>query len=148
MSYLIVADVQQWLEQTKLLLTEFDPALELTARNVVLGALSSRYDITTWLDAATTPSQARQIMSMLVAGWTYQRQYSQDLAIDGTNWGVRLEKMAMNLLAAIMDEKVDLMGDTAITAEASSTGPTFYPTDAQEIDDSGEGRKFTMGSVF
>lgn len=138
--------VQQWFEETKLHVERVPDELDQTARDVVFGRVSQVYDVSTWVDSVTTPSLIQRICSMLIAAWMYERQYSEDLPIDATNWGVKLETWANSLMQQIVD-KVLLLPDTPVPV-GSLGAPIFFPTDDQETDDQGSETKFLMGKVF
>ena len=139
--------VQQWLEETKLTVDRTPDELDQTARDIVFSQVSQVYDTSTWVSTATTPSLILRICSMFIAAWIYERQYSENLPLDDTNWGVKLESMANLLIAGIVGLTIDIPG-VLPGAIGTLSDPIFYPTDAQETDGSGEERKFTMGKVF
>jgi hypothetical protein len=85
-------------------------------------------------------------MSMLVAAWIYQRQYSEDMEISPNNWGVKLENLAFSLLQSIFDKTLVIPGIDVTASELSQ--PVFFPTDVQETDGLGSETKFAMGKVF
>jgi hypothetical protein len=149
-AYVTLQEVQQWLERTKLDLTEFDIELEASAKSFVFAKVSRFYDTSTWLAANTTPELIRKILAILVAAWTYMRQYSEDE--DALNeYAEKLEKMAYDLIDGIIGGTLELSGAAAVLG--GSTPATFYPTDAQDDAEGGkdgadERRRFTMGSVF
>lgn len=138
--------VQQWLEETKLTVTKVPDELDQTAHDVVFGRVSQVYDVTTWVDTATTPSLILRIQSLLVAAWIYQAQYSEDLEVDNNNYGVKLEQRAMGLLTDIFEG--DLVIPDTDVPQSSTGNPVFFPTDAQETDGEGSEIKFAMGKVF
>jgi hypothetical protein len=146
MTICIPQEVQQWLHMTRIVVTVVDPALDQTAQAMVFGRVGSRYDVTGWLTAATTPILIRQVMSMYIAAWEYKKTYSESMVVDSTNYGQRLENQAKALLEQIMAHEVLLIDDDT---EALSTGSiAFFPTDVQEFDELGNETKFTMGAVF
>jgi hypothetical protein len=146
MAYVTLAEVQQWLESTKLTVAAFDVELEATAREIVFSRVAAVYTTSTWTNDTNTPALIRKVMAMLVAAWTYQRAYSEDLPLDKDNWGVKVESMAMSLLAGIVDGSIDL-GTPAVIA---STGqPVFWPHDTSvDADGNPVVAKFAMGQVF
>ena len=138
--------VQQWLEETKLHVTKVPDELDQTAHDVVFGRVSQVYDVSVWVDTVTTPSLILRIQSMLVAAWLYMAQYSEDLEISNNNWGVKLEKMAYEMIDSIVDLSLVII-DPGVTPSGTSS-PIFYPTDLQETNGEGEEAKFRMGRVF
>lgn len=125
--HVTLADVQGWLESTKLTLASVDAALEASAAETVFSSASRVYDTSTWVDANTTPRLIRQVIAMYVAGWTYNRQYSED-SEESNWWGDYLLGEAEKLLSGIVDGTIDLL-DVAGTV-GNVSGPTFYPNDA------------------
>jgi hypothetical protein len=157
MAVVTVADVNAWLERTKIAVQSVDPTLETTAIARVFGRLSSMYDVTTWTDASTTPTLVRAMVAMHVAAWTYNRAYTED-SPDGSpyaNW-------LLNEAALWVSQTVDgvLTLTDAAPASTAPTGPSAYPDDStgasQQYDDSGAAiggttsaaAKFYMGTRF
>lgn len=153
-----VAEVQQWLETTKLTTIAVDAQLEATAAERVLSAVARIYDVTTWVSETTTPSLIRKIIAMLVAAWSYDRQYSED-TVEGSAYGERLEERAMMLLQGILDGTLDLL-DIVDEPTPTTSGPVFHPDDStgrtQQYDAAGHAiggefdadTKFQMGMRF
>lgn len=140
-------ELQAWLEETKLDVPSVDEQLDATARDEVFGALSNVYDVTGWVDTATTPSLVRRIMAMLIAAYLYRRQYSED-SDENPGYAVWLEGKAMALLAGVMDGSIDL---TDVDVDPSTTAlPTFWPNDLANIVGTEEYSPavFRMGQVF
>jgi len=160
-----INEVQQWLERTKLDLGGGPgfPAdyqdLENAAKQQVFGEVSQLYDTSAWIDAASTPKLIRQVVSLFVAGWIYDRAYSEEDNSGGPTYGTKLEGMALTLLAGIADGTTQL---EEIPLDSSAINdPSFYPNDAtgtEEITDAAgnliglaagsEDIKFAMGEVF
>lgn len=143
MAYITSQQVQQWLNQTKLTISEVDAELESTAQLIVFAAISTEYTTTTWVDASTTPQLIQRVISMFVAAWTYIRALSDEEGIDPDFWGARLEAMANKLLEQIADGSLTIPGADPVLNIAGY--PSFYPTDDQIDDDAA---KFTMGVTF
>lgn len=126
MSHVIpISKVNQFLPHNKLELDETISAqtglpvdhdkiadLEETARAIVLGQLQVRYDTTGWL-APTAPNQpvgpglVLSATGMLVAGWVYDRQFSEE-AIEGSSYGARKVREAYALLSGILSGTYDI----------------------------------------
>jgi hypothetical protein len=138
--------VQQWFERTKLTVTTVPDELDQTAHDVVFGRVSQVYDVSVWVDAVTTPSLILRIMSMLIAAWMYEAQYSEDIEDTENNWGAKLERMAYNLIDQIVG--LTLVVTDPGTLPTGNASPVFFPTDVQDTDGLGSERKFTMGKVF
>lgn len=156
MAVVSLAQVQQWLEQTKLALTVVDAELEATAFTYVKSRLAADYDVTTWTNDTNSPSLVKQIVSMLIAAWLYQRAYSEDAS--RSNWyGRWLESKAESLLDGLVKGEIDL---TDVPGTITAAGLAFYPTDltgSSEIYDGNgvlvgvagsEDIKFYMGARF
>jgi hypothetical protein len=147
-------DVQQWLEVSKHQVTAVDAAQEATAFDIVVGALSARYDVDVWVDATTTPRMVKTVVSMLIAGWTYNRSYAEQIASGIDSYGDRLVSSAMSLLGGLADGTTDIIGEDE--TDANISGPVFWPTDlattiAEDEGDDADGaapRKFSMGRTF
>ena len=139
------AQVQQWLESTKLTINDVDDELESTATSIVFSSLSQSFDTTTWIDENTTPKLVQQVISMLVAAWIYNRAYSED-GTTVSSYSKWLEDKAMALLAAIGSGTVDL---PEVPGFVTSSSPSFYPMD-NSVDENGEleASKFRMKARF
>jgi hypothetical protein len=147
-TYLTQPKVQQWLETTKCEIDFIDPELETSTRDLVLGRVAARYDVTGWLDESTTPSLVLDLIAMYYAGLWYNRQFSEDS--DSFNgWGAFLVRTAQTQLDEIANGTVDLT-DVVILPDPTLTQPLFWPTDAQDdnLDGTHSQRRFTMGQIF
>jgi hypothetical protein len=155
MLHVSLAEVQQWLEPTKLTVTAVDPALEASAFNVVASTLGTRYDSSGWTDQYNTPPLIRTIVSMHVAGYTYNRQYSENA--DVSSYGAWLVRYATTLLQQVDNKQVILVGEDADVEEFSY--PAFFPTDnstnladpklgGDPTDPNASPRVFSMGQLF
>lgn len=126
-----VADVQAWLETTKLTITTIDPALDLQVETQILAQLEAGFNVTAWTNSGTTPEIIRTIMAMEYASLLYDKQYSEDS--DQTNpWAARLDLMANDLLQGTLTGSVTVDGYIAVS---DHSGPDFYPTDSSSIPD-------------
>ena len=150
-----VQEVQQWLEVTKLAVTDVDATLEDTFFNLVAGRLSARYDVASWTDETTTPKLVRVVVSMLIAAAVYNRSYAEQIAdVSEVSYGTRLELSAMSLLGGLADGSTDLVGEEG--TESDISGPVFWPTDMATTIAAEEGadadgaavRAFSMGMRF
>jgi hypothetical protein len=157
---LVVApeEVQAWLEQSKLTVTEVDQSLHEAARALVFSRVAEVYDTETWVDVSTTPDLIRKVASLYIAAWVYNRAFSS-LADVGTTYGDKLIAMADTLCAAIIGGDASLLDVPA--AELRDTMPDFWPDEStgavQQYDAVGnaigdsrnsEDIKFTMGMRF
>lgn len=151
MSYLSTARVQRWLETTKLTISAVDSDLESAAVTYVLSRLAGKYDVSGWDDSATTPGQVLDLASCLYAAWTYEKQYSEDLPIDGSNWGARLERFVAVTLDALLNGSAELMdadGEIVTPDSEAVSDVLYFPTDLQDTDEEGNEIKFTMGKLW
>lgn len=155
MAVVTLAQVQQWLESTKLTLSSYDTELELTAERRVFAEAAQSYDVSGWVGTSTTPVLIQEIIAMFTAAWTYQRQYSED-SETGSWYVTWLEGKAQSLLDSVSKGLIDLLDTTQIP---SSDSPVFWPTDAatsiadplqngDPADPNGAPRWFSMGKVF
>lgn len=135
MAHVGVDDVNTWLEASKLSVSEIEPGLDVYATGLIVGALISRFDTTTWVDEATTPSLVKQLIAMLYAAAFYRREYSEDL-VDGTglNWAQWLESSAGGYVSQIVSGVIDIIGLPG-EVDAGLALPAFYPTDESSIDE-------------
>jgi hypothetical protein len=153
-AHVSIAEVQQWLEVTKARVTQLDLELEGTATELVLSQLRSTYAVEAWVDEGTTPKLVRSVISLLYAGWFYDRTYSEDTPDSATSYGSKLESAAMALLGSLVAGST-LLDETTVPRDNTSF-PVFWPTDAATLIASQEGddaegaapRAFTMGKVF
>jgi hypothetical protein len=143
-SVVSLAQVQSWLEPTKLTLTALPVDLTANARNLVFTSLQGVYVTTDW--DTDCPETIQTIISMYVAGWTYLSAYSQE-TLTTNPWGDRLLSMAGAFLQSLVDGTVTLSDGVLITLQIQS-GPEYYPTDNTAVTDTGQAVKFTMGMVF
>ncbi len=150
-----LAQVQQWLEQTKLTLDNVDEELAESARLRAFSDMASAYDTSTWVDSSTTPALVRSCISMLIAAWEYMRAYSEE---DGTSYGMVLEARALALIESIANGSTELEELPGVGSASSIA--EFYPDDltgSSAIYDANgnliglagsEDIKFTMGGRF
>lgn len=127
-AHVTVAEVQQWLETSKLDLSgSFDLDLEASAAELVLSRLRAGYATDTWVDESTTPTLVRMIIAMFVAGWTYDRSFSEQ-GTETTSYGKQLESAAMDLLGGLVAGS-SILSEGSLERDATSY-PAFWPTDA------------------
>lgn len=155
MSIVAKEDVQQWLEQTKLTLTELDASLTATATTLTFATIGSVYDTTLWTTTANTPAIIKVIVSMLIAAWTHNRAYSENSG--PSDYGLWLEEKAMSMLDGLKNGEIDI---TEIPGQISDTLIAFYPNDLTGMSDiydangkliglaGAEDIKFAMGTRF
>lgn len=140
------AAIQQWLESTKLTITSIDQELELSAQSTVFSQVSSRYDTSGWVDVSTTPPLIRSVVSMFIAGWIYNRAYSEATQ-DSNSWGNYLLSSAALIISGIVNGAVDIPDQDPDLSPLAQ--PIFFPDDAStQSDPDNFGIKFTMGKIF
>lgn len=146
MAVISVADVQTWLETTKLQLSVLPADLDTVAESQVFARLSEQYDVSGWTNSSTTPTLVKEIVAMTVAAWFYLRQYSENA--EEANW------YATWLLAQAEKLMVNITGGTIILPGGSggptipTDAPVFWPTDNTEILDPDSAAKFTVAMRF
>lgn len=146
-------EVQQWIQDDRLQVTDVDPVLESSAFSRVEGALSLRYDTSTWTGTTTTPALVRSVISMLMAAYIMNRSHAEVTA-DVDSYGIHLESSALELLGALADGSITIGDD--ITGTYSTGQPRFFPNDlatsiAEDEGWDAEGAAplmFTTGKVF
>jgi hypothetical protein len=123
-TYLTVGLVQSFLEDTKMPVMDIDANLDSVAVNLTFGRLAARFDVSGWINTATTPAMVLQLAAMKYTSLLYRRQYSENLELDN-NWAVYLDKLWDTLLTQILQGQLDVEG----VPETTLTGPIFWPTD-------------------
>jgi hypothetical protein len=146
-----LAEAQTWLEQTKLTLSTLDAAMEAQISAQILSRLAAAYptDVLTWTTETNTPPLVRSIISMFYAGWSYDRQYSENP--EDNSYADRLRAWAEQLLTGILEGTIDI---PEVPGLPTIGEPAFFPTDASSANEptddnpSDGGPKFLMGKVF
>lgn len=144
-----VEDVRGWVEVTKLNIQDLDMNFLPQLETEVLARISTVYDSTTWVDAASTPPLIRVIITKMYAGWVYDRAYSENQA-EANPYAAMLKENAGMLLQGLIDGTIELPGIPA----TSNPNPSFYPNDASSameptLEDPSLGpAKFSLGKVF
>ncbi len=147
-----VADVQVWLEPSKLRLDSDDSlAEEIPASEEVLSKLATRFDTSLWLDENDTPALVRQIIALKVACFRYNSIYSESDDA-GNPYADKLCSMADNLIMGIIDGTINLI-DEPLQGPSVEGTLAFFPTDATGANDADpfgpeEGARFEIGRVF
>lgn len=125
-----LAEAQQWLETTKLGLASLDAELEDSGQAWAFGVVGQAYDTTNWVTPASTPRLVRKAISMWVAGWEYNKRYSEEAAQAGA-YGNTLIATAQALLEGVADGVIDLDDEDGVidVTPTSTDSPLFYPND-------------------
>lgn len=154
MSYLSTTPVNTWLATTKYTVDAIESPLDEMVQGIIFGKLALRYDTSTWTDGTDTPALILSAMSMLYAAYYMQRQISEDDQTPET-YPVRLETRALDLIAGILAELVDIPDADPDPTLTTNRGLEFFPTDASTqlaIDDptdpNGTPRVFSMQHRF
>lgn len=144
-----VEEVRGWVEVTKLNVQDLDLNFLPQLETEVLAKISTVYDTTTWIDAASTPALIRVILTKMYAGWIYDRAYSENQS-EANPYAAMLKENAGMLLQGLIDGTIELPGIPA----TSSPNPSFYPNDASSAmeptfeDPSLGPARFSLGKVF
>ncbi len=139
-----IDDVQSWFTESRLLLDADDLLAEETdVSNEVKSTVASRYDVSVWVDRATTPTLIRSVISCRVAAIRYRKTYADQL--DEENYAVWLDNWFTTTLEGIVNGQIQLLDATDLDAALASSGPKFFPTDISSVDDPAA---FSMGKTF
>jgi hypothetical protein len=145
---------QAWAEQTKLTLSQLDADLELQEADYVIGRLAATFDVSTWLDATSTPRQVKQIIAMLYVSSHLNRTYGVD-ADANDPYAALLRNRANSMIDGLLTGGLTLLDDPNPNADNPGE-PVFYPNDNSSVldprdfpDDTSVGpAKFSMGMIF
>lgn len=158
-AHITASQVQVWLQSTKLTVGTLDAGLEAQVSSEILGRLTETYSafVPLWVDATTTPAVVQQVMSMMYAGWLFDRSYSEVVSQEaGASYGLTLRNWAMSLLLSIINGSVSI---AEIAPNQPAVAPEFYPNDLSSTWDAWRTNtdcndlslgpaKFGMGQVF
>lgn len=100
--------------------------LVTTASDVIVSKLGVRFNTSTWF-VVETPSIVRNIAGMLVAGWVYNRQFSEE-AIESSSYGNALIEHAYKLLDSALGGTLVIDGATLATS-TSTQSASFEATE-------------------
>lgn len=104
--------------------------LEETARDNVFAKLAIVFDTSTWSDPSQRPSLITNILGLMVAGWVYDRQFSEETT-EGSSYGQRRVREAWALINELVEgtlvlDDVDRLDDgTSAGASILETEPVF-----------------------
>lgn len=150
MSRVTQSEVQAWLDAAKLTVTTLDQDLLSQLEEETLVQLTSSYDVSTWVDAITTPKIVRVIIAKMYASFYIDRVYSDNQNV-GNDYAARLMANATMLLTGLTNGSIDIPN---VTATNPASSPSFFPTDASSAQDSTldnpelGGPYFSLGRVF
>lgn len=120
-------DVNAWLEQQKTQVTEIEDALAGQIADTVIGSVSQRYRVGSWLAPESTPLLIKRIISMFYAGYFYHRTFSNDS--EPGVYGDRLLADAQVLLDGVVNGTINIPSDVSIPVLTVSD----YPLIADEL---------------
>jgi len=157
MSYLSVSEIQSWLQATKHVISAVDTNLEEAAFEKIVGKVGRRYDTSTWVDTATTPTMIINLMAMQVAADEYRKWVSENRG--EPDYSDSLDERIMRLCEGIADGSIILFdgSDEISPSPDTSLGgtPAGFPTDAATeaydtlpFDDGSAPRVFQMNMRF
>lgn len=89
----------------------------------VFARLKPEYDVTAWTSPTTIPYAVRNVISLLIAGRIYTRQYSEG-STQAATYGERRLSEARRMLANIEDGDLDIGVDPATGLQE----PSYYDT--------------------
>lgn len=124
----------------KLSSLDIDIAFEANFSDEVIGSLSSAFNVSTWVDQASTPNLVRRIIAMKYIGWYFQRVYSENE--DTSNYGVMLINEADRLLQGLITGSIQIPG----LPDGVDTGLNSVSFEPRETDCTGP--VFAMGQIF
>jgi len=122
-----LGEINQFLPLHKYQVGSLSDVVELQRSqiSIVYGFLRGRYDVSSWIDSSSTPSLVKTIISLLVAGNVYYRQFAEE-ETRGLSYGQRRINEAYALLQAILDGVYDLGVDVIVDP---SRLPSVYETE-------------------
>jgi hypothetical protein len=122
-----------------------------SAERIIRARLNGFIDPTymaTWVDDTTTPELIQEIAAKLTAAFRYRQRASEDLPDGVAGYAQTLYVEAMDMLAAIINGKLDIVEGGLVLSEAGHLNEShFYPNDTVQDWDY-DGVKFRMGAVF
>jgi len=145
-SYLSSDDIQNWLQEDKYSVTSDALVLVDRAKDVIFTAIHERYDTTSWISRATTPSQVLNLLSKLTASYYLRKIISED---DGehtyANW---LEQSVMKSVEKISSGEFEILetNPAIIVAPSDSSPHNILITAHLPTDD--DTRYFTVDTEF
>lgn len=164
MARISIDDARAWVESTKLSPVALDLDHLSQLEEEVLDRIASVYDISSWIDKATTPRLIQVIIAKTYAGWLYDKYYSENQN-QPNKYSQLLKQNAETLIQSIISGTITIPG----TDPTNSVGAVFYPNDASSAINPNTGyydpalnsvllanngdtsvgpAKFSMGSVF
>lgn len=146
MSYLSSDDVQNWLQEDKYSITADALTLVDRAKDVIFTAINERYDTTSWISKATTPSQVLNLLAKLTASYHLRKIISED---DGEHsYADWLEKSVMESLIKISSGEFEILETNQAIIVASSANSAHNILISAHLPSDDATRYFTVDSEF
>ena len=151
MAHITTAEVNAWLEATKLNLSSVDATLEGHSSEIVIDRLAAVFNVSTWVNESTTPKLVRTLISMYYASYIYDRAYADD-ATDTSNYAFILRRQADAIIIGLLAGTI-IMPEDPVAATAH-IDPAYFPNDLSSANSpssdfpSDGPPSFTMGQVF
>jgi len=127
MARITVQEANGWTEKTKLEIGALDMELLDQVETQVLARLAAQFNVSTWVDASSTPAMVSTVIAMFYVSWIYDRTYSEDQE-DLNDYAALLRAQAEGLLVGILDGSIVIV--ELPEGEDTQGDPAFYPTDA------------------
>ncbi len=144
-------EIQHWLEVTKLdIEADYDLGdLAKQAEILLFSKLATKFDTSSWIDAASTPELVRTMVAMLTASFEYHKAYSET-SDAGNPYAIELRNLVLGtppdhedgILAGLLNGSVTLV-DAPGESPADLGTISFLPDDNTE-----PVATFTMGVRF
>jgi len=126
MARVTLAEIQGWLDPIKLTLASIDTELLANLEAETLAKISTVYDVTTWVDVASTPKLIRTVISKYYASWIMDRFYSENQD-EGSDYAKRLCDNADSVVASILNRTIII---PEVPEPTASEAASYYPNDA------------------
>ncbi|SRR6266487_3629 len=149
MARISVDDVKAWVESTKLNPQALDLDQLSQIEEEIFARINSIYDVSGWIDRASTPRLIQVIIAKSYTGWLYDKFYSENQS-DSNHYASLIKMNAETLILGILDGTIEIPGVIASNPASAS----FYPNDASSAliptdqDMSLGPAKFSLGKVF
>jgi hypothetical protein len=142
-------DAKGWIETSKLDVQALDMDQLDQLETEILARISSVYDVSGWLDKASTPRLIQTIIAKSYAGWLYDKFYSENQSLPN-QYAQLVKANAEMLIQGLLEGTITIPGIPPIGSGSS----VFYPNDYSSMmcptpeDPSLGPARFSMGSSF
>lgn len=151
MSFATIDDVNKFLDESKVLVTDQDEDLDQdSAERLIRGYLASHVpsaELASWRSPGQTPELIRDIAGRLVAAFRYRKLYSEDVN-EVSPYAQELYNEAIAMLRGIITGELTIVNMTDVNVDLQQgsglSSLHFYPNDDAE-NEPGQQRKFGMG---